>query len=129
MELLGESVIYSGHEVGILKGVEITEEDFYWIIEEPTTQKEISMSCVGKLEALDIDLAREAIGYGEVQKINNTSHSIDFINGAIWREQNPTPRMIERILELAWTYIEENDQTELEYILKNYRENSHLQIN
>ena len=39
LDLLGKSVIYSGHEIGILKGVEITEEDFYWVIEDVVRKK------------------------------------------------------------------------------------------
>lgn len=121
IELLGKSVIYSGHEIGILRGVEITEEDFYWIVEDLETTKELSMSCVGRLDGLDIELFREAINYKNVEKVNNTPLDTAFMSGAIWRENNPTPKMIERILELAWTYREDSDMTNLEYILKNYK--------
>ena len=119
--MLGKSVIYSGHEIGILKGVEITEEDFYWVIEDVVREKEVSMSCVGKLDYLDIKLLRCAEDYARIEKINNTSLDIAFIMGGIWREQNPTKEMIEKILELAWIYREDNDQTELEYIMENYK--------
>jgi hypothetical protein len=121
IRLLGKIVIYSGHDIGVLRGVEITEEDFYWIIEDPDTLKEISMSCVGRLDKLDIELCREAINYGNFQRVNNTPSDIAFINGAIWRENNPTPEMIERILDLAWNYREDEEMTNLEYILKNYK--------
>ena len=97
LELLGKSVIYSGHEIGILKGVEITEEDFYWILD---------------------DVVRE---YGKIEKTNSTPPDIAFIMGGIWREKNPSKEMIERILELAWTYREDTDQTEIEYIMTNYK--------
>lgn len=121
LELLEKSVIYSGHEIGILKGVEITEEDFYWILDDVVREKEVSMSCVGRLDYLDLELLRQAEEYGKIEKINSTSPDIAFMMGGIWREQNPTREMIGRILELAWTYREDNDQTELEYIMKNYK--------
>lgn len=120
IELLGKSVIYSGHEIGILRGVEITEEDFYWIIENPKDSKEVSMSCVGKLSELEIDLLLEATNYENREKVNNTPLDLSFINGALWREENPTPKMIQRILDLAWNYREDEEMTNLEYILKNY---------
>ena len=121
IKLLEKPVIYSGHDIGILKGVEITEEDFYWIIEDIDTGKELHASCVGRLDGLDIELYRQAKNYEFLSKINNTPQDISFINGALYRESNPTPEMIEKILELAWTYREDTEMTNLEYILKNYK--------
>ncbi len=122
IKLLEKSVIYSGHEIGVLKGVEITEGGFYWIVENPVSSKEIFMSCVGKLEYLDIKLVKAAVDYENIEKINNTSLKIAFMNGAIWRESNPTPETIQRILDIAWEYREDNEMTELEYILKNFKQ-------
>ena len=121
IKLLDEIVMYSSHRMGVLKGVEITEEDFYWVIKDVDRDIEVSSSCVGRIDKLDIELLRKAISYEKVEKINNTTLDIAFIMGGIWREQNPTKEMIEKILELAWTYREDNDQTELEYIMKNYK--------
>lgn len=121
LELLGKSVIYSGHEIGILKGVEITEEDFYWILDDVVREKEVSMSCVGRIDYLDLELLRQAEEYGKIEKTNSTPPDIAFIMGGIWIERNPSKEMIERILELAWTYREDTDQTEIEYIMTNYK--------
>ena len=123
LELLGKSVIYCGHEIGILKGVEITEEDFYWVIYNIAKEKEVFLSCVGRLDYLDPELLRRSEEYGKVEASNPTQPNIAFIMGGIWREQNPTKETIKRVLELAWTYREDCDQTEIEYIMKNYNKN------
>lgn len=115
LELLGKSVIYSGHEIGILKGVEITEEDFYWVVDDVVREKEVSMSCVGGIDYLDIELLRQAEKYGRIEKTNSTPPNIAFMMGGIWREQNPTREMIGRILELA----QENKDSD--YIITNYK--------
>ena len=122
IELLGKPVVYSGVDIGILTGVEITEEDFYWITRDLKTSKECRMSCVGRIDEISLDLLNESADYGHVKRVNTSlsEPELDFINGAIWRESNPTPTMIERILKLAWEYREDEDMTNLEYILKNY---------
>lgn len=117
LELLGKSVIYSGHEIGILRGVEITEEDFYWILDDVVREreKEVFMSCVGRIDYLDLELLRQAEEYGQIEKTNSTPPDIAFIMGGIWREQNPTREMIGRILELA------QENKDPDYIMTNYK--------
>ena len=109
-----------GYSNGILRGVEITEEDFYWIIENPKTGVEEYMSCVGEVKELDFELQKHSELYENIEKFNKTSLGLAFINGALWREENPTPKMIQRILDLAWNYREDDEMTNIEYIIKNF---------
>ena len=122
MELLGKTIIFSGHEIGILRGVEITEEDFYWIVEDIKTSKRVSMSCVGRIDRLDLDLLKKAISYGKIEAVNNTTPTIAFINGSIWREQNPNIEMIQKILDLSLEYEDNDNETKSEFVFRKFKE-------
>ena len=123
LELLGKPIIYGGHRVGILRGVEITEEDFYWVIEDidPDISKnhEISSSCVGRIDYLDLDLAKSATSYYEVEAVNKTPLSVAYIMGGIWREQHPSREMIKKILTLGGK--QNITEEELDKIQENYK--------